>query len=92
LGNLGFTFHLLAPASYSLTVSPLLLQFTCELRFLLAKAMEEERSPILDIVGGEPDVPQSEVSVTSSMSEDSSGEGSGDDAIAEVEDIGALDP
>jgi hypothetical protein len=59
---------------------------------LLAKAMEEERSLILDIVGDEPEAPRLEVSAIGSSSEDSSGGGSGDDAVAKVEDIGAVDP
>jgi hypothetical protein len=54
--------------------------------------MEEEHSLIIDIVGDESEVPQAEVSVTSSLSEDSSLGGSGDDAEAEVEDIIVVDP
>jgi hypothetical protein len=54
--------------------------------------MEEERSLILDIVGDEPEAPRPEVSVIGSSSKDSSGGGFGDDADAEVEDIGTVDP
>jgi hypothetical protein len=56
---------------------------------LFAEAMEEERSLLIDIVG---DV--SEVSVTSSLSEDSSmgGGGSGDGAEAEGEAAMVVDP
>jgi acetylornithine deacetylase/succinyl-diaminopimelate desuccinylase-like protein len=54
--------------------------------------MEEERSLILDIVGDEPEAPRLEVSAIGSSSEDSSGGGSGDDAVAKVEDIGAVYP
>jgi hypothetical protein len=54
--------------------------------------MEEDRSPIIDIVGDESGVPQAEVSATSSSSEDSSGGGFGDDVEAKVGDIIVMDP
>jgi hypothetical protein len=60
--------------------------------FLLAEAMEEECSPILDIVGDEPEAPRLEMSVIGSSSKDSSRGGSGDNADAKAEDIRAVDP
>jgi hypothetical protein len=60
--------------------------------FLLAEAMEEERSPILDIVGDEPEAPRLEMLVIGSSSKDSSRGGSGDNADAKAEDIRAVDP
>jgi hypothetical protein len=54
--------------------------------------MEEERSPILDIVGDESEVPRLEMSLTGTSSEGSSGGGSGDNADAKAEGIGAVDP
>jgi hypothetical protein len=61
---------LLGATSCSLTIAPLLLQFACELRLWFARAMDEERSPLIDIVGDESEVPQAEVSATNSSSED----------------------
>jgi hypothetical protein len=49
--------------------------------------MEPEGSPILDIMGDEPEEPWLEMSATGSLSEDSSGSGSGDIADAEAEDL-----
>jgi hypothetical protein len=60
--------------------------------FSLAKTMAEEGSPILDIVGDEPEVPRLEESVTGSLSKGSSGGGSNDNADAEADDAGAMDP
>jgi hypothetical protein len=54
--------------------------------------MDEEHSPILDIMGDESEAPRLEVSATGSSSKDSPGGGSGDDANAKVEAIGAVDP
>jgi hypothetical protein len=65
-----------ATASFALTASPSLLQLVFELRSLLAEAMEEVRSPVLDIVGDVPEVlrkdPLLEASMIGSSSEDSS--------------------
>jgi hypothetical protein len=55
--------------------------------FSMSKAMEQEGSPILDIVGDEPEEPWLEMSATGSLSEDSSGSGSGDIDDAEAEDL-----
>jgi hypothetical protein len=60
--------------------------------FSLAKAIEEECSLILNIVGDELEAPQLEVSVTGSSSEDSSGGGSGDNAEAKAENAGTVIP
>jgi hypothetical protein len=54
--------------------------------------MEEERSPILDIVDDESEVPRLEMSPTGTSSEGSWGGGSGDNVDAEAEGIGAMDP
>jgi hypothetical protein len=54
--------------------------------------MDEERSPLIDIVGDESEVPRVEVSAMNSSSEDSSGGGSSDDVKAKVEDIVVMDP
>jgi hypothetical protein len=71
-------------------ISPSLLQFIFGLRSLLAKAMAEEHSPLLDVVGDmsevtRPDATRPEASTSSSSSKDSSGEGSSEDADAEAE-------
>jgi hypothetical protein len=55
---------LLVSLSFSLTIPPSLLQFAFELRALLVDVMEEERSPILDVVGDVSKVPLSVVSMT----------------------------
>jgi hypothetical protein len=57
----------------------------------LAKATEEERSLILDIVGDESEVPWLEISMIDSSSKDSSGGGSDDNADVEAEDAGVVD-
>jgi hypothetical protein len=54
--------------------------------------MEEERSPVLDIVGDETQESGLEASAASSLSEDSSRGGSDDGADVEGEDSGAVDP
>jgi hypothetical protein len=66
-------------------ISPSLLQFIFGLRSLLAKAMAEEHSPLLDVVGDMSEVTRPEASTSSSSSKDSSGEGSSEDADAEAE-------
>jgi hypothetical protein len=48
-----FTF---VTASFALMASPWLLRFVFQLHSLLAEAMEEERSPTLNIVGEVPEV------------------------------------
>jgi hypothetical protein len=77
--NPGFTFHLHVPTSLFLSLS---LSHRCTfpptlrsraLVFSLVKVMEEERAPVLYIVGDEPDVPRPEISATSSSSRVSSG-------------------
>jgi hypothetical protein len=75
--NPGFTFHLHVPTSLFLSLShrctfpPTL--HSRALVFSLVKVMEEERAPVLYIVGDEPDVPRPEISATSSSSRVSSG-------------------
>jgi hypothetical protein len=69
-----FTSHLLVALSFALAIPPLLLQFAFELRALLVDMMEEERSPILDIVGDVSKVHLLEVSMASSLSDVSEGE------------------
>jgi hypothetical protein len=54
--------------------------------------MEEERSPILDVVGDVSKVPLPEVSTASSSSDDSLGGAASDDAEAEAEDTIVMDP
>jgi hypothetical protein len=54
--------------------------------------MEEERAPVLYIVGDEPDVPRPEISATSSSSRVSSGGWSRDDADTKAERIRGVDP
>jgi hypothetical protein len=53
--------------------------------------MEEEHSPVLDIVGDEPEASRPEVSVIGSSSEDFSRGGSDDGVDAKGEDSGVLD-
>jgi hypothetical protein len=83
--------------SFTLAVSPSLLQFIFGLRSLLAEAMAEECSPLLDVVGDmpevtRPDATRLELSVSSSSSEDSSWGGSSEDAKAEIEKVVVVDP
>jgi hypothetical protein len=87
-----FTSYLLAMHSFSLAIPPLLLPFAFELRALLVDTMEEERSPILDIVGDVSRVPLPEVSTASSSSNASSGGAASDEAKAEAEDTVVVDP
>jgi hypothetical protein len=76
--------------AFALTISPSQLRFCLELRVLLICAMEDEHSPIIDIVGDTSKAPLMEVSMASSKSDASSGGAASDMAKAETED--AVDP
>jgi hypothetical protein len=76
--------------SFTLVISPSPLQFIFRLLSLLAEAMAEECSPLLNVVGDVSEVTRSdathrELSTSSSSSEDSSGGGSSEDAEAKIE-------
>jgi hypothetical protein len=71
-------------------IPPSLLQFAFELHDLLVDAMEEECSPILDIVGDASKVPLLEDSMASSSSGASIGGAASDEA--EAEDTVVVDP
>jgi hypothetical protein len=87
-----FTYHLLVALSIALVIPPSVLQFAFELHALLVDVMEEERSPILDIVGDVSKVPLPEVLTYSSSSDASSGGAASDEAKAKVEDTVVVDP
>jgi hypothetical protein len=95
-GNNNFTFHLLFPSFKPLTLAPLLLR-SLSFGFLLTWAMEEERSPVLDIVGDEsgashPKASRSEASAMNYSSWDTSSGRSENGIVVEGEDNGAMDP
>jgi hypothetical protein len=90
--TLVFTSHLLVTLPFSLTLSPLLLDFAFELHALLVVAIEGEGYLLLDIVGDVLKVPLSEVSMTSTSSDDTSGGAASDDAETQVEDTIVMDP
>jgi hypothetical protein len=73
-------------------IPPSLLQFAFELHDLLVDAMEEECSPIFDIVGDASKVPLLEDSMASSSSGASIGGAASDEAEAEAEDTVVVDP
>jgi hypothetical protein len=83
---------LLVALSIALVIPPSVLQFAFELHALLVDVMEEERSPILDIVGDVSKVPLPEVLTYSSSSDASSGGAASDEAKAKVEDTVVVDP
>jgi hypothetical protein len=87
-----FTSHLLVALSFALMIPPSLLQFAFELHDLLVDAMEEECSPIFDIVGDASKVPLLEDSMASSSSGASIGGAASDEAEAEAEDTVVVDP
>jgi hypothetical protein len=84
-----FTSHLPVALSFALVIPPSLLQFAFELHALLVEAMEEECSPILDVVGDVSKVPLPEVSTTITLFGASSGGVASDDV--EAEDTIAVD-
>jgi hypothetical protein len=68
-----FTSHFLVALYFALVIPSLLLQFAFKHCALLVDMMEEERSPILDIVGDVSKVPLLKVSTASSSSNTSLG-------------------
>jgi hypothetical protein len=70
---------------------PSLLQYAFELRALLVEAMEEECSPILDVVGDVSKVPLAEVSTTSSSFDGTSVGATCDDTESKAKDAIVMD-
>jgi hypothetical protein len=83
---------LLVAFSFVLAIPPSLLQFAFELRALLVEKMEEEYSPILDVVGVVSKVPLVMVSMTNSSSDGSLVGAINDDTEAKAEDAIVMDP
>jgi hypothetical protein len=83
---------LLVAFSFVLAIPPSLLQFAFELCALLVEKMEEEHSPILDVVGVVSKVPLVMVSMTNSSSDGSLVGAINDDTEAEAEDAIVMDP
>jgi hypothetical protein len=81
---------LTAAVVFALAISPSLLRFCLELRALLVCAMEEEHSPMIDIVGDMSKATLPEASTCSSSSDASSWGAASDAAEADIEDV--IDP